>query len=73
MAEGILKFNLSEEDNEFRLALNASKWYGVVWDVDQVLRNKLKHGEITDEARKAYEEIREELHSSMTDHGIDFE
>jgi hypothetical protein len=41
--EAILKFNLPEERPEFELAVDASKWYSVCWDMDQYLRSQTKY------------------------------
>ena len=41
--EAILKFNLPEEQVEFEEAINAGKYYSVLWDLDQYLRNFVKY------------------------------
>ena len=40
-----LKFNLPEEKYEFQCAVMGASWKGVVVDLDEDLRNELKHGE----------------------------
>ncbi len=41
-----LKFELPGEAEEFQAAVDGSKWKSVVFDVDQILRNKEKYGTI---------------------------
>lgn len=43
MPKGRLEFNLPEEEPEFLTAINAGSWKGIVWDMDQYLRNKIKY------------------------------
>jgi len=38
MAKAILKFDLAEESNDFKLAVNAKEIMSVLWEVDQELR-----------------------------------
>lgn len=59
--KAILEFDLPDESVEFKDAIQGSGWKAVVWDLDQVLRNKLKHGHSFQSADEALEAIREEL------------
>jgi hypothetical protein len=59
--KAILKFNLPEEREEFELACNAVNYSIVLSDIDNYLRSKIKHADLTDEQYKVYEEIREQL------------
>lgn len=40
-----LKFKLPEEQGEYDCVLNASNYYGALWDLYQFLRADSKHGE----------------------------
>lgn len=71
--EGILKFNLPEENHDFKLAVNASSWYAVLWDIDQSLRNKIKYGNLGEDVENALQEVRDDIHSRMNDSNITFE
>ena len=73
MSKAQLVFNLPEEDREFRLAIDANKWYCALWDLDTHLRNKLKHTELTDEQHKLYEELRSKLYECLVAHDISFD
>lgn len=65
--EGILKFNLTEEQEEFDNAVNGWKWKDVVWEIDSYLRNKIKYGEKDIEI---YEELRNKLLELREDHNL---
>lgn len=78
--EAILKFSLPEEQNEHELAINASKWYVTLWDVDQHLRALLKYGanggvkmEDLKTADEALSSVRDFIHTTMEDQGIRFD
>lgn len=65
MPEGILKFNLPEEREEFETAVNAPKWKGVVWEFDQELRKVVKYSDPKTPEEETvvntYEKIRDKL------------
>ena len=66
MGKIILEFDSEEERDDARTALDAYKWKGVVWDLDQELRKVVKHGSIdnreaTTEEVEPAEKLREEL------------
>jgi hypothetical protein len=72
--EAILKFELPEEDPEFKLALMGSEYYSVLWDLDQHLRSDLKHNDsLTDEEYNKVKQLREKLHNLMSEHGVSFD
>ena len=73
--EAILKFNLTEPEDheEFELANNARKYYSVLWDLDQYLRNKTKYAdEHTPELfTEAMHLVRDEFWKLMNEHNLD--
>ena len=75
MPTGTLTFNLPDEQSDFNLASNASKWYLVAWDIDQFLRNRIKYPEDTksDEYYETLQEVRDELFKIMSDSGLNFD
>ena len=80
MPTGTLTFNLPEEQSDFNLASNASKWYLIAWDMDQFLRNKIRYPEDTgdnkgksDEYYQALQEVRDAFWENMNDRGLDFD
>ena len=42
--KAILEFNLPEEQSEFERATKGGDTYLVLWDLDMILRNMVKHG-----------------------------
>jgi hypothetical protein len=73
--EAILKFDLPEENPEFRLAVNASKWYSVVWDMDQYLRSQTKYApdNMPDEVYETLSKTREKLFEIMNENSVNFD
>jgi hypothetical protein len=73
MPKATIQFNLPEEQSEFDLANNASKYYSVLWDLDQYLRNFVKYPSdredpiLTDTMAK----VRDELWRLMNEHNLD--
>lgn len=62
-----LEFNLPEEYDDALLAFKGKDLWCVLFDLDQHLRAKIKHGE--NAARvEAYEALRDHLHDLMAEH-----
>ena len=69
--KAILEFNLPEEQEEHRTALNGGKYYSVIWELGAYLRSLYKYenvdekfktpSELLDEIRKRYYEELEDL------------
>jgi molecular chaperone GrpE (heat shock protein) len=72
MPKATLEFNLPEEEQEHRDAIDGPAWKQTVWDIDYVLRNKIKHAdEHTPEIFvEALEMIRKELHDTLEHHKL---
>ena len=62
-----LNFNLPEEEQEHRDALDGTNWKLVAYDIDQILRNAIKYGcdQCEDNKYSAFEYIRKELNNSI--------
>ena len=75
MAEGILKYNLPEERNEFNVALHGLDFYLALMDVDNELRNILKHDVETklETPEDALEYVRELIREKMNDRSVSFD
>lgn len=71
--KAILEFDLSEEGEEMRMAIDGHKWLFAMWDLDQWLRNKLKYEDLTEDEDKAYSATREWLRDLLYYKGISFE
>ena len=70
-----VEYNLPEEQDEFDTANNAGKYYSVLWDLDQYLRNFVKYPSdredpiLTDTMAK----VRDELWKLMKEHNLDLD
>jgi hypothetical protein len=69
-----------EYDNEHEAiqALNADRWQGALWKLDQNLRSIVKHGfigsrEATECEVEAYDQCRKMLREAMEDNDITFD
>jgi hypothetical protein len=72
MPKATLEFNLPEEEQEHRDAIEGTMWKLAVWDLDQILRDALKHGcdQCEDKRDAAFEHIRKELHTILEYHKL---
>ena len=70
--KAILEYNLNNpEDKEvFNIASKAMEWSILVWDIDQMLRSKIKNGHTSHEV--ILQEIRNELKFQMEENGLQF-
>lgn len=66
----ILKFSLPEEKTEFELAIRGSDYHSVLWDLDQYL--KCPSQNISGNALKIYDEIRDKLRELMKEESLTF-
>lgn len=71
MPKAVLEFNLPDENAEFRSSLDGPRWQSAMWDLDQELRSKAKHG-AGDEAKWA-QKWREALHAILNEAGLQFD
>ena len=69
--KAILEFNLPEEEERFNATNKGMDWALVAWDIDQFLRNKLKHGAPTHHVH-LLEEIRDTLNEMIIDRGLSY-
>jgi hypothetical protein len=71
-----LEFNLPEDHIEFEIAVNASKMYSVLWEMDQWLRAQYKYmpdTEYSTDKYETYEKCRDHLREIMFENGVKFE
>ena len=73
MPKATLEYNLPEEQDEFELAANAGKYYSVLWDIDQYMRNKVKYAsdDTPELYREAIQMVRDELWKLLNENNID--
>ena len=78
MGKIILEFDSEEEKDDARIALDAYKWKGAVWDLDQKLREITKYGfvdkiEATDQERDLAEKLRKDLRGILEDYNLNLD
>jgi hypothetical protein len=73
--KAILEFNLPEERGEYNLANHGSDLFCSLWDLDQELRDHIKHNpdNLKEPVIDAYEVLRERLYELMGNHNINFD
>ena len=65
-----ITFNLPEEQQEHRDALDGTAWKLVVRNLDNTLRTALKHGHNLASANAALEEMRTRLYTEIEEQGL---
>ncbi len=67
--EATLKFNLPEETDEFNTCVNASNYKNALWELNQYLRNTVKHS--SDENKSEIAQIvKDELCRLMSENNV---
>jgi hypothetical protein len=69
--KGILTFNLPQENEEFELAQQGWQYKGVINDLDRWLRNKIKHGDLSEADHQSLTEVREFIQQCLFSYGVD--
>ena len=59
MRRAILSFELPEDKDAYKMCNMGEDMWRVLWDIDQSMRTKLKHCDLTDDAIEIAEQVRE--------------
>jgi hypothetical protein len=70
--KNILEFNMPDDESNFKMAYQGPSYHVVLWNLDQTMRNYLKHGHQFESIDAAIESIRNELHDQMREHYCSF-
>jgi len=70
--EGILKFDLPEDAEDFSCAVNGYKFKLILWDMDQHLRSIAKYSEDNEKAEMA-QELRDKLREYFSEYNVTIE
>jgi hypothetical protein len=73
MAKVTIEFDSIEDKDEMEMCLNGMKWYLLAWELDQYLRNRLKHENLSQDAYKALDEARDKLHELRREDNLSFD
>ncbi len=67
-----LSFNLPEDQESFELAINAGKWYDILWELDNELRNHIKYNptDLSNKTLDVYDEVRERIYKLMAENNL---
>ena len=65
-----LEFDLPEERDEFKTAIEGYKYRLCLSELDTFLRNKLKYEDLSDEEFDAFEKTRTELYRILEDNDV---
>lgn len=60
-----LEFSLPEDDHDFRCSSRAAELYSALWQMDQDMRNKIKHVDMDATTRQWLEEYRSEISQAL--------
>ena len=71
--QGVLKFNLPEEEDSFRAALDGWRYRSLLEDFDRYLRDVVKHGISLEggESAAPYEKMRSKLWEMINEEGLE--
>jgi hypothetical protein len=64
-----LEFTLPEESDEHLTAVRATDWQMILWEIDQKLRDIVKHGDDDKQAEWA-QEMRDYLYAELNERGL---
>ena len=70
--KAILEFNLQEDEEQFNTASKGMDWALTVWDMNNILRDKLKYGNLFPNTTAELEEIRDSLNEMLVDRGLTY-
>ena len=70
--KAILEFELPADKENFDASAKGMDWAIVAWDLDQLLRKKLKYGDLLPNTRAELEEIRNTLNEILIDRGLQY-
>lgn len=69
--KAILEFDLPEDAESHKYAINGAKYHSAIEGVLNIIRNKIKYQYLPEEQNKLLEEIRNFINDEMNDiHGI---
>lgn len=70
--EAILKFNLPDDQEDFNIALDGSKWALSMFELDQWLRSQIKYppDTMSEDTYRAYENAREKLYEILNENQL---
>jgi hypothetical protein len=73
--KAILEFDLPKDHEEFNVMSKGVDLYLTLWDLDQYLRNKIKHNSdnLSEEVLEAFDEVRDVIRDILNNHSCSLE
>lgn len=71
--KAILEFNLPEDSSDHEMCINAYRYHNSLYEFKQLLRQKIKYGEHTDEIYDVYEKIRDEFNDILDSNNVNLD
>jgi hypothetical protein len=68
-----LEYTLPEEEFEYYNAVNGTKMYSIIHELDQWLRTQIKYQELSENQYEAYESCRDHLRELIYGEGINLD
>ena len=70
--KAILEFNLPDDQQDFDMAVNAMKFWHVLYELDQDLRSKTKYAsdDLPQDKYDAYQEVRDMVYEVMSNNNV---
>ena len=69
--KGTLTYNLPEEEEEFRTAQDGQRWKSVVYEIDEMFRQAIKHGGHSEDVTAKMETFRRDINSLVIIKGLE--
>lgn len=68
----IMKFNLPEDEYEYKMAVNGHNYYHALDDIMEHMRAEIKYnnGELSDDKLAAYEELYEKFYQILDERNV---
>jgi hypothetical protein len=66
----ILKYNVPEDEYDYRMAVDGHKYYSFIVDFYNFLRNKVKYEQLSEADRSVYEDVYEHFHNEIRENEI---
>ena len=68
--KAILEFNHPEDHFAFQHAVNGEKYYTILYNFKELLRQKLKYEDLSDERISVIEKLQDDFYQMVHDEGV---
>lgn len=71
--KAILEFNLPEDSSDHELCINAFRYHNSLYEFKELLRQKIKYGEYSEEIYDVYEKLRGEFFEILENNNVNLD